>query len=781
MPATKELVLVGGGHSHVQVLKSFGMKPVDGCRLTLVARDVETPYSGMLPGFIAGHYGHDACHIDVMKLAGFAGARLIHAEAVGIDRAARTVLLRDRPPIRYDVLSLDIGSTPRAHDVPGAMEYATGVKPVDRLAGRWAALVARVSASDRPLDVVVVGGGAAGVELALSIDHGFSGERFRPCVALATRGRMLAGHTDKVRAAFQRVVRERGVTVHEDAEVVRVEPDAVVCADGRRVRFDEALWAVQAGAAPWLRDTGLLLDDKGFVAVDATLRSVNDSRIFAVGDVASVLPYPREKAGVFAVRQGPPLTANLRRALTGEALRPFKPQTNFLKLITTGDNYAVASRGRLSAEGRWVWRLKDWIDRRFMEKFQNVPAMAPGMAPATAGEMRCAGCGAKVPAGLLRRVLERLNPEGLDATDDAAVLEPSADGRLTVQTVDFFRAFTSDPYLFGRIAANHALGDIYAMGAEPQTALAIACVPPAGAGIVEDDLFQMLRGGLDVLEEAGARLAGGHSAEGPEHALGFTITGAVAANRILRKSGLRAGDGLVLTKPLGTGVLLAAAMRGEAKARWNVAALASMRQSSGDAARCLSEHGATACTDVTGFGLIGHLLEMARASRVDIRIDPGLIPALAGAEEMLAAGVRSSLHPGNAEIAGFVDGDVPDLLFDPQTAGGLLAGIPGLSLPERVGFAAGVSPHPGPLPEGEGEEIMAPLPLGEGKGEGKAFEAGMLQAGACVEALRALGYAHAAVIGTAEPMAGTEPMIRLGNIPAVRAVTVAQVPYGTEA
>ena len=188
----------------------------------------------MLPGFIAGHYDHDACHIDVMKLAGFAGARLIHAEAVGIDRVARTVLLRDRPPIRYDLLSLDIGSTPRAHDVPGAAEHATPVKPVDRLAGRWAALVERVSAADRPLDLVVVGGGAAGVELALSIDHRFSGAGFRPRVTLVTRGEMLSGHTDRVRAAFQRVVREHGVTVHEDAEVVRVEPDAVVCADGRR-------------------------------------------------------------------------------------------------------------------------------------------------------------------------------------------------------------------------------------------------------------------------------------------------------------------------------------------------------------------------------------------------------------------------------------------------------------------------------------------------------------------------------------------------------------------
>jgi selenide,water dikinase len=234
----------------------------------------------------------------------------------------------------------------------------------------------------------------------------------------------------------------------------------------------------------------------------------------------------------------------------------------------------------------------------------------------------------------------------------------------------------------------------------------------------------MLHGGLDVLEDAGARLVGGHSAEGPEPALGFTVTGAVAADRILRKGGLKAGDQLILTKPLGTGVLLAAAMRSKAKARWIVAALAAMQQSSGPAAVCLTEHGATACTDVTGFGLIGHLAEMARGSGTDVRIDPARIPALGGAHEMLEAGVRSTLHPGNAEIGRLVDGHASDLLFDPQTAGGLLAGVPA------------------------------------DKADG------------CIEALRALGYTQAVVIGVAEPMAGTEAAIRLGNLPAVQAVTV---------
>jgi selenide,water dikinase len=227
----------------------------------------------------------------------------------------------------------------------------------------------------------------------------------------------------------------------------------------------------------------------------------------------------------------------------------------------------------------------------------------------------------------------------------------------------------------------------------------------------------MLRGGLDVLEDAGARLAGGHSAEGPELALGFTITGDVAADRILRKGGLNPGDRLILTKPLGTGVLLAAAMRGDAKARWIVAALAAMGQASGPAAGCLIEHGATACTDVTGFGLLGHLAEMAWGSDIDVRIDPARIAALDGALEMLKAGIRSTLHSSNAEICYLVDGQVPDLLLDPQTAGGLLSGVP------------------------------------------------VDKADACLEALRALGYAKATVIGIVEPMEGAEPTIRLGNLP----------------
>lgn len=719
---TRDLVLLGGGHAHVHVLRSFGMDPLPGVRLTLVARDVETPYSGMLPGLIAGHFAHEDCHIDLRRLARFASARLIHAEALGIDRIGRQVLFQGRPPLRYDLLSLDIGSTPRPADIAGGSEHMVAVKPIDRFAARWQDLLERLREVPRRLRIIVVGGGAAGVELVLAMQHRTSAlPMVPPHFALLTRGDLLPRHPERVREAFRRVLRSRSVALRERTEVVRAEEDALVAADGSRTGFDAVLWATQAGAAPWLAKTGLALDPHGFVAVDASLRAVNDERVFAAGDVAAVLPYPREKAGVFAVRQGPPLARNLRRALEGKPGLPFVPQRRFLSLITTGDRQAIASRGGLFAQGPWVWRLKRWIDRRWMRRYQELPAMRQPPRTTAMEPMRCGGCGAKVPAQVLERVLRRLAPAaaeeariGLEAPDDAAVLQPPERG-LLVQTVDFFRAFVGDPYLFGRIAANHALGDVYAMGAAPRTALAVATLPPMREAIVEDDLHQMLRGGLDVLETAGARLVGGHSAEGQELALGFTITGHVAAERMLRKGGLRPGDRLVLTKPLGTGTLLAAEMQGRAKAPWIEAALATMLLPAGEAAACLGRHGATACTDVTGFGLLGHLLEMLRASNLDATLDQGALPAIEGAEVTLGQGIVSTLHAANAGFLTALDGPADALLLDPQTAGGLLAGVP----PER--------------------------------------------ADACVTELRAAGYARATVIGSVDVRSGAEPRVRMAE------------------
>lgn len=692
-PISQDLVLVGGGHAHVHVLKRFGMGPPPGVRVTLITRDLETPYSGMLPGHVAGLYSFAECHIDLLRLARFAGARLIHDEAVGLDRAARPgsrgyVLCRDHPPIRYDIVSLDIGSTPRSDDVPGAAEHTVAVKPIDRFGRRWEALLARAAATPR-LRLAVVGGGAGGVELALAAQHRLAGLLdAAPEVTLVTREGVLPSHNSRVRDRLARILERRGIRVLTDTKVTAVEPGRLITAEGG-VAFDEALWVTEASGAPFLAGTGLPLDSRGFLLVDESLRSPADAAVFAAGDVATMPAHPRDKAGVYAVRAGPPLAENLRRALAGRKLRRAVPQKRALALIGTGDGRAVASRGVVAAYGRSLWRLKDWIDRRWMRNYTELKFMTDKGDADGNGAMRCGGCAAKVPSQVLARAMARLTPAskpsvsvGLASPDDAAVISfPGAPPLL--QTVDFFRAMVGDPYLFGQIAANHALGDIYAMGGVPETALAIASLPPARPAITEHDLFHMLKGGTEVLEEAGAVLIGGHSAEGAEPALGFAVTGRTRPGNLLRKGGLRPGDRLVLTKPLGTGVILAAEMRGRAPARSYAEAIAAMRQSGAASSACLVAHGATACTDVTGFGLLGHLTEMLTASDTAARLDPSAIPALDGAMALLAGGLTSSLHSGNAAALAALDPQHADtdpafaaLLIDPQTAGGLLAGLP---------------------------------------------------------------------------------------------------------
>jgi selenide,water dikinase len=290
---------------------------------------------------------------------------------------------------------------------------------------------------------------------------------------------------------------------------------------------------------------------------------------------------------------------------------------------------------------------------------------------------------------VLSRALGRIEPAaradvvvGLDAPDDAALVDIGSE-RLSLQTVDYFRAIVDDPYMLGKIAANHSLGDVYAMGGEPQTALAIATVPYGLEAKVEADLSAMMAGANEVLREAGCALVGGHTSEGAELALGFAINGLVSPKAVLRKGGLRPGDALILTKPIGTGTLLAADMRRKAKARWVMAAITHMIQSNGRAAEILRRHGVHAATDVTGFGLLGHLVEMVRASDVDVTIAMDRVPLLDGARETVALGIFSSLQPQNVrlrrairELETVAMHPVYPLLFDPQTSGGLLAAVP---------------------------------------------------------------------------------------------------------
>jgi selenide,water dikinase len=374
-PLFKDLVLVGGGHSHVHVLKSFATQPLPGLRLTLIGRDIRTPYSGMIPGFVAGHYTFDDCHIDLAKLCAWAGARLIHDQATGIDRAGRQVLLQDGPSIPYDLLSIDVGSAPNLETIAGAAQWATPVKPIADLARHWLAFLEGMKTWLGPLNIVVIGGGAGGVELALAIDHRLRAvaKAAQLQVTLATRDEILAGMAAAAQRRMRTVFERRGLRLLENAATVRIERGAVQLENGKWLQADAVFVVTEASAAQWFATTGLPLDEAGFIAVDDTLRSTGDERIFAAGDCATVLKHRRPKAGVFAVRQGPPLARNLRRVVLGKPPEPFVPQSRYLSIIGTGDGRAVATRGWWAIEGAWVWRWKDHIDRKWMQQYRALP------------------------------------------------------------------------------------------------------------------------------------------------------------------------------------------------------------------------------------------------------------------------------------------------------------------------------------------------------------------------------------------------------------------------
>lgn len=680
------MVLVGAGHAHVAVLRSFAMLPVAGVRLTLITREVDTPYSGMLPGFVAGHYGFDDIHIDTGPLTRRAGGRLYQDEAIGLDIARRLVLCCDRPPVPYDLLSLDIGSRPNTSAIVGADSYAIPVKPIDGFLTRFEALRARVL-TGASRHVLLVGGGAGGVELLLSVERRLrrdAGDRDLRFTLVSGGNDILPSFPAAFRTRFRAVFAARGIEIRSGAHVLAVDEGGVTLTDQKRIEADEVLWTTEAAPSRWLAETGLALDSGGFLRVDAGLHAIGHPEILAAGDMVSFDPGTIPRSGVYAVRAGPVLAANIRARLSGRQPRRYRPQRDALYLVSTGDTHAIGTRNGITFEGDWVWRLKDRIDRRFMARFNHLPPM-----PGDTDDMRCGGCGAKVGALVLSQALATLPRVaradvlvGFDAPDDAAVLDTGGPD-LSVQTVDYFRSPIDDPYRFGMIAANHSLGDLYAMGAEPRTALAIVTLPHGPEDKLASDLAAMMQGANEILADAGCALVGGHTGEGAELALGFALTGRVGRRSFYRKSGMCPGDALILTKPIGTGTLLAADMRGQARARWVQAAIRHMTHSNRAAAEALVGFTVHAVTDVTGFGLLGHLLEMIKASGVGACIELDRIPILDGARETIARGIVSSMQSQNERSIGAVANlaqvrllPLFPLLLDPQTAGGLLIALP---------------------------------------------------------------------------------------------------------
>lgn len=684
-----DLVLLGAGHAHVEVLRRFARRPDPRLRLGLIARAGWTPYSGRLPALIRGECAPEGAHIDLGPLAAAAGARLIIAEATGIDLAAREIAVEGRPAVRFDLLSIDIGGVPAMPPDGGI-----AVKPI----GGFLAALTRMEADlAEGARIALVGGGAAGTELALALAQRFGG-RFRltlVCDAVEPLAEAPASARVAVRAALAdaRVELVCGVRAGTPAG------GKLALSDGSVLEADRVLWATNVTGPPLLRESGLLCDAAGCVVVDASLRGKAHDFVFAAGDCAAIEGAPRPKAGVWAVRAGPVLADNLRRAAHGRPPRIWRPQSEALAILSLGRGRAVAWRNGVALSGRLVGWWKEWIDQRFLDRYAIDALPHPPAIPA----------------------MEHLALDAADLTVIAAsATQPlrghpaSPAGATLLQRATHLAAPLDDPFTFGRIAAAHALVSLHAAGAQPWSAVAIVTPPAAEEAAARADMLALLQGTADVLRDDGALLLDCAVADRGRAAISLVMTGLVTTPRPTETS-LRPGDALLLTKPLGNGLILHGYRQGLVEAGWLLGAVATMAASSAMAGEILRAHGAAGCAAVTEHGAIGTLMTLLRAANLAAALSPGTIPALPGARALLRRGVT---HPGAAVNARLWP-DAPDrpevaLLTDPQISGGLLAGVPG-------GRAA-----------------------------------------ACLEALRAAGY-DAARIGEAETRRLEVPRLRLAE------------------
>jgi len=369
----RHLVLVGGGHAHLFVLEGLAAGRLPGPpRVTLISPIRAQVYSGMLPGLVGGRYRPEEITLDLEALARGAGADLQLAAVAGLDPGAHLVRLDGGRTIGYDLISFAIGSDPAAADTPG-MARAHRLKPIDQALALPAAVERSIRAGDAETSVVIVGGGAAGAEIALNVRERVRLAGHRARVRIVEAGpRLLAGHSSAARRALQGALARNAVEALVGRAVIEVGPDAVALSGGQKVRADLVIWAAGAAAPSLFRAAGLATDTDGFLLVDETLRSVSDRSIFAAGDAAAQASRPGvPKAGVFAVRAGPVLRDNLAATLTAPPgrFRRFRPARRYLALLDTGDGHAVLSYGPIGSSGRWVWTLKGWIDRRFMRRF----------------------------------------------------------------------------------------------------------------------------------------------------------------------------------------------------------------------------------------------------------------------------------------------------------------------------------------------------------------------------------------------------------------------------
>ncbi len=622
------------------------------CLITMVNRDSTTIYSGMFPGLVAGDYQLDEISIDLRRLTDQAGVSLILGEIDSLDLSENKLFLHDRPALTFSKLSLNIGSETfvdnRTRHNYQNKRLLCPIKPF-RNAYSWIKSFDIESEFERYRSFTIIGSGFSAIEMAFALRRRWP-----------KRNLKLQSFSQKLHPSFKKALKEANISL--DPPDSSTSGPKLICTGNK--------------ASQWLENSGLKVDKFGRIITHSTLQVAGYPHIFAVGDCGVVANHVRPPSGVWAVRVAKPLARNLEKSFYAKRLSSWKPQKQAIQLITCGNKSMTSIawlswRGVVIGPNRLFLKLKKNIDQKFIKRFSKISEMNKQK-----GIIACRGCAAKISSQPLKAALKEVELCSLsNEPEDAALIHSSIDGFALLQSVDGFPALLNDPWLNARLTTLHACSDLWARGAVVSSAQAIIKLPAVQTNLQEQILTQCLAGIKSALVPQGAALVGGHTFESrsakstniiSEIEISLCVNGMVSAkNHLWSKGGLQHGDQILISRSIGTGVIFAAAMRGAADPICIDVAIAQISESQHSLMMNLQEMSTNnasrsfihACTDITGFGLLGHLGEMIQATNfarkkaslpeIRIKLFGDLIPSLPGAKNLFKEGYESTLAPLN--------------------------------------------------------------------------------------------------------------------------------------
>ena len=694
IPITNDLVLIGGGHSHLSVLMKLSKRPINGNRITLITNEIDTPYSGMIPGYIEGIYSWRDSHIDLYRLCLKLNVRFIHAEVERVSAYEKEIYFKDRPKIKFDVLSINTGIQSNNREIKGAAKYCLPVKPISKLANNFLNKITNFKS------IAFIGGGAGSVELALAIKKRFLNinQDIKITIITGKRG-LLSTFPQKTKLTSLKTLEKFKIDIIEYKRVLEVKPKQIILSDKSLLKIDKAILSTNSMTPKWLAKSDILLTKDNYILVNKSFQT-NYKYVFASGDVIDFNNQNLKKAGVFAVRSGKPLAINIKQFILGKKLVEYKFNKNYLALIGTSKRSAIGTKYSLTFNSRFFFYLKKYIDQNFIKKFSDFKIRKKFTLEALKTDvlnifvkhkekitdkndiMQCKGCAAKVPLNALKQAL----PKDIVSTSEDAVSVPGHPE--LYQTVDMISSIITDPFLLGKIAANHSISDMVSVNSKITSAMMILQLPLSKTEINSRDLEQVLLGANEIFKTIDCPLIGGHTMIGKDKdpIIGFSILGQkqkkikIVKNR--RK--IKTKDLLILTEKIGSGLIFAGINNYLIDSYFQTDVIKQMIKGNLNFGKISNHLNILSMTDITGFGLANHLLNLIKRdnSKTGLTIYPNKIPLFEGVNECLNKDIKSSLFKSNYDIA---QKDIiykrdksklDNILYDPQTVGGIAFIIP---------------------------------------------------------------------------------------------------------